>query len=106
MVLYADTPLIEEKTIKSAINFFNKKSLDLCVLSMKPKLNDHTYGRLFFKNKSLVKIIEKTDMTPNHWKNDQNICNSGMMIFNTKKLIKYIDFIGNSNKKKEYKDSK
>ena len=63
LILYGDTPLIQKKTLENAIKYFIKNSLDLCVLAMKPKSSDHSYGRLFFQNKSLVKIIEKTEMT-------------------------------------------
>ena len=63
LILYGDTPLIQKKTIENAIKYFIKNSLDLCVLAMKPKSSDHAYGRLFFQNKSLVKIIEKAEMT-------------------------------------------
>ena len=69
---------------------------------MKPKSNNHAYGRLFFQNKSLFKIIEKIEMTKAELDNDLNICNSGMMIFNTKKLLKYIDKVRNFNRKKEF----
>ncbi len=102
LILYGDTPLIQKKTIENAIRYLFKNSLDLCVLAMKPKSSDHAYGRLFFQNKSLVKIIEKAEMTKAQSENDLNICNSGMMIFNTKKLLKYIDKVGNLNKKKEF----
>lgn len=102
LILYGDTPLIQKKTIENAIKYFIKNSLDLCVLAMKPKSSDHAYGRLFFQNKSLVKIIEKAEMTKTQSENDLNICNSGMMIFNTKKLLKYINKVGNLNKKKEF----
>jgi len=96
LILYGDTPLVQEKTIKNAIKYFIKNTLDLCVLAMKPKSNNHSYGRLFFHNKSLVKIIEKTEMTKADLENDLNICNSGMMILNTKKLLKYIDNVENN----------
>jgi bifunctional UDP-N-acetylglucosamine pyrophosphorylase/glucosamine-1-phosphate N-acetyltransferase len=80
LILYGDTPLVEGKTIKNALKYFIKKSLDLCVLAMRPHANEHAYGRLFFNNKSLVKIIEKTEMTKAQLENDLNICNSGMII--------------------------
>ena len=100
LVLYGDTPLIEYKTIMSAINYLHKNSLDLCVLSMKPKKEDHSYGRLFFEGNKLCKIIEKTEYRKNT--NDKNICNSGMMVFNTNKLNLFINKVKNSNKKKEF----
>ena len=102
LILYGDTPLVEGKTINNALKYFIKKSLDLCVLAMRPQSNEHAYGRLFFNNKSLVKIIEKTEMTKAQLENDLNICNSGMMIFNTKKLLKYIEKVDKFNKKKEF----
>lgn len=102
LILYGDTPLIQKETIENAIKYFIKNSLDLCVLAMRPKSNHHAYGRLFFQNKSLVKIIEKTEMTKAELENDLNICNSGMMIFNTNKLLNYINKVDNLNKKKEF----
>ena len=102
LILYGDTPLIQKKTIENASKYFEKNSLDLCVLAMKPVSSDLSYGRLFFQDKFLAKIIEKTEMTNAKLENDLNICNSGMMIFNTKKLLKYIDKVENFNKKKEF----
>ena len=78
---------------------FHKDNLDLCVISMIPDNETNSYGKLKFENKKLIGIVENSEIT-----NDKhsNICNSGIMIFKTKRLIENLKLIKNKNKKKEY----
>ena len=99
LVLCGDTPLISQKTLKKSLKKFHKDNLDLCVISMIPDNETNSYGKLKFENKRLTGIVEDSEIT-----NDKhsNICNSGIMIFKTKRLIENLKLIKNKNKKKEY----
>ncbi len=99
LVLCGDTPLISKKTLDSALKKFHKDKLDLCVVSMEPKDKNNSYGKLKFENKKLTGIIEQSEITKDA---NQNICNSGIMIFKTKSLIQNLKFIKNKNRKKEF----
>ena len=92
LVLYGDTPLIEKKTIQRAIKHYSNKSLDLCVLAMKPDNDNHAYGRLFFEKKKLIKIIEKIEVMENNTQNN-SLFNSGMMIFKTKSYLNTLEIL-------------
>ena len=102
IILYGDTPLIDSKTLKKALNYFKKNSLDLCVLSMLPKSQQNSYGRLYFDNGMLSQIIEKVEITKDNITKCSDLCNTGIMIFNTKKLNENIAKVKNNNKKKEF----
>ena len=100
MILYGDTPLISNFTLKKSLEKFKKMNLDLCILSMTPPNTDHSYGRLIVKNDRIEKIIEKSEI-----KNSQqveNLCNTGIMIIKTKYLGEKLKKIKNENKKREF----
>ncbi len=63
LILYADTPLIEKKTILNLLNLFNNGS-EICILGSetnKPK----GYGRLIKSSESKIsEIIEEKEATP------------------------------------------
>lgn len=102
IILYGDTPLIESKTLNKALSYFKNNSLDLCVLSMLPKSQQNSYGRLYFDNGILSQIIEKIEITKDNITECSDLCNTGIMIFDTEKLIENISKVKNNNKKKEY----
>lgn len=102
IILYGDTPLIESKTLNKALSYFKNNSLDLCVLSMSPKSQQNSYGRLYFDNGILSQIIEKIEITKDNIIECSDLCNTGIMIFNTEKLFENIFKVKNNNKKKEY----
>ena len=85
LVLCGDTPLISQKTIKKSLKKFHKDNLDLCVISMIPDNETNSYGKLKFENKRLTGIVENSEITNNKY---SNLCNSGIMIFKTKNLLK------------------
>ena len=59
LVLYGDTPNVTFKTLNAALRDFDKKKLDLSVISMIVKDLNNSYGRLLIKKGKLNKIIEK-----------------------------------------------
>ncbi len=99
IVLCGDTPLISKKTIEKSLNKLVKNNLDLCVISMKPENKKNSYGKLKFKENKLIGIIEQSEIKKQDHK---DICNSGIMIFKTKRLIENLKLVNNNNKKKEY----
>ena len=99
IVLCGDTPLISKNTIQKSLNKLVKNELDLCVISMEPKNKQNSYGKLKFKENKLIGIIEQSEVNQ---PNDMNVCNSGIMVFKTKKLIENLKLIKNNNRKKEY----
>ena len=100
LVLYGDTPTVTFKTLNAALRDFDKKKLDLSVISMIVKDLNNSYGRLLIKKGKLNKIIEKTEQT-NEEKKIQ-LCNSGIMIIKTKHLFEKLKKIKNKNKKKNF----
>ena len=98
LVLYGDTPSVTFKTLNSALRDFDKKNLDLSVISMIVKDLDNSYGRLLIKKGKIHKIIEKTER--NNEEKKIQLCNSGIMIIKTKHLFKKLKKIKNNNKKK------
>ena len=100
LILYGDTPLISYKSLKKCFERFKKTNADLCVLSMSPPDNNHSYGRLLTKKDRLEKIIEKSEI-----KNDQyseSLCNTGIMLVKTEHLKQKLKKIKNKNRKKEF----
>ena len=102
IILYGDTPLVKSETLKKALNFYKKNNLDLCVLSMLPKSQNNSYGRLYFEDGKLSQIIEKVEINKDNFLQCSEFCNSGIMIFNKKKLNNNVDKVKNNNKKKEF----
>ena len=100
LILFGDTPLVAKTTLKKALVKFNSMNLDLCVLSMKPKNENNSYGKLVIKNKKLEQIIEFKDANSEQKK--IKLCNSGIMIVKTNLLISNLDKTNNKNKKKEF----
>ena len=100
LVLYGDTPSVTFKTLNSALKDFDKKNLDLPVISMIVKDLNNSYGRLLIKKGKLNKIIEKTEQTKEEKK--IQLCNSGIMIIKTKHLFDKLKKIKNKNKQKEF----
>ena len=67
---------------------------------MIPKIKKNSYGKLRFEKDKLISIVEQIENK--EIQENSNICNSGIMIVNTKKLEKNINLIKNRNKKNEY----
>ena len=100
LILYADTPLIELRTLKKIIKPIKEKKSDLTILSMIVE-NPKQYGRLNIMNRdSVVKIIEDSEASSVEKK--IKICNSGVMAVNSKLLLNNIHKIENNNSKREY----
>ena len=63
LILYGDTPLLDEKTLSDFLEYHNSKQADLTVMSALLD-NPAGYGRIIRKqDKSLEKIVEQKDAT-------------------------------------------
>jgi bifunctional UDP-N-acetylglucosamine pyrophosphorylase/glucosamine-1-phosphate N-acetyltransferase len=99
LVLYADTPLITEGTLRRLIGALDDGA-NVAVLGFTP---DHPtgYGRLVTDEQGdLVAIREEKDASPEERK--IRLCNSGVIAFRCPDLLSILDRIGNANAKGEY----
>jgi len=100
IILYGDTPFIEEETIRSMIDKVEVDSNDVVVLGFNNEA-DNRYGRLVIDdNNNLNEIIEYKDASDAQRK--ISICNSGVMAIRGENIEKLISEINNNNAKGEY----
>jgi bifunctional UDP-N-acetylglucosamine pyrophosphorylase/glucosamine-1-phosphate N-acetyltransferase len=96
LILYADTPLINSKTLKQMLDL----QCCIAVLSFQQNL-PHQYGRLISNEQNQVfQIIEHKDCD-----NKQlqiTLCNSGVMAISGNHLEMLLNKINNNNKAQEY----
>lgn len=98
LVLYGDTPLITEETLKKMIAA--RKKYDLVVLGMHPE-NPGQYGRLIMDDAGwLIRIVEYKEATPTEKK--ITFCNSGIVLINGNHALDLLKKIKNKNTKGEY----
>jgi len=99
VVLYADTPLIEAKTLSNVFERLEDKA-DLVVMGFEAE-DPAAYGRLIMNaDESLGAIIEARECTPEQL--EVTLCNSGVMAGDCKTLFKAISHVDNKNNKGEY----
>jgi bifunctional UDP-N-acetylglucosamine pyrophosphorylase/glucosamine-1-phosphate N-acetyltransferase len=100
LILYGDTPLIKENTLKDFIDFHVKNENALSVLSMIAN-NPYGYGRLVRDNTGkLLSIVEQKDASE-----DEKVIkevNTGIYIINSNHLLANLDNLKNNNSQKEY----
>lgn len=99
VVLYGDTPFIEQSTVKKIIATINEK-VAVCVLGFETNVAN-AYGRLVSDNKGNLKEIVEFKEATDKQKKIKN-CNSGVMAFNGRYLQQIINSIKDNNSKKEY----
>ena len=99
LIIYGDTPLVSTETIGTILHIHEKEHNDLTVVSA--VLSDpHGYGRLIREEKSnhLLAIREETDC--DEFELDINEVNTGICVFDNKKLFSYLDKMTNDNNRK------
>ena len=100
LILPGDIPLIKSKLLNTLISSHIKNNYSASILTLKLD-NPFGYGRIIRdKHDNLLKIVEEKDAIPIQKK--INEVNSGIYIFNSDILIKYLDKIKNQNNQKEY----
>ncbi|MCV6547169.1 MAG: bifunctional UDP-N-acetylglucosamine diphosphorylase/glucosamine-1-phosphate N-acetyltransferase GlmU [Cohaesibacter sp.] len=98
IVLYGDTPLIQEQTITQMRDAL-AKGADIAVLGFRTD-NPAPYGRLLEENGQLVAIREAKDASEDEKK--INFCNAGIMAFAGKSMLDLLQKIDNKNAQQEY----
>lgn len=100
LILYGDTPLITETTLKNLINKHKETHADATILTAILD-NPSGYGRIIKdKDGNFIDIVEDAD-TNNEQKNIKEI-NTGFVIFKGSKLLFGLDKIKPNNKQGEY----
>lgn len=99
LVLYGDGPLYTKQTLSKFLNTFEKSDAGLSFLGMHAK--DPTgYGRMVTEGKELTKIVEEKDASTLVKKID--LCWTGVMCADIKKVRDWLPKIKNNNAAKEY----
>lgn len=99
MVLYGDTPLLREETLRNLYNF-HKESGAVTTLLTSIYENPFGYGRIVKEN-GLVKAIVEEKEANEEIKKIKEV-NAGVYCFNSKELFKALSKINNNNEKGEY----
>ncbi len=100
LILYGDTPLIQEKTLREMLEKISSRNNALCVLGF-DCITDNAYGRLVTDvNGNLEKIIEFKDASPKEKK--ISLCNSGVVAVRGDQLGKLLAQVKNNNASGEF----
>ena len=99
MVLCGDTPLITEKTLKAALDSHVESRRAVTVVTAIAE-EPFGYGRIVRKNGKMTRIVEQKDASEEE-KLIKEI-NSGMYLFDIKKLVSALGRITNNNAQGEY----
>jgi bifunctional UDP-N-acetylglucosamine pyrophosphorylase/glucosamine-1-phosphate N-acetyltransferase len=100
LILYGDTPLITEKTLRSMLAArATPRDPAVVVLGFTPP-DAGAYGRLVVENGDLNRIVEFKDASPAE--QAITLCNSGVMCVDGKVLFDLLAQIDNTNAKGEY----
>lgn len=98
LVTYGDVPLVRPESLQKARGLM-AEGADVVVIGFETA-NPTGYGRLLVKNGELVAIREEKDATDEERKVTR--CNSGLMVFNGKRAVEWLEKIDNKNAKGEY----
>ncbi len=99
LVLYGDTPLITEATLRHLVAAHAEAGAGVSVLGFRAA-DPGAYGRLVVDGDGLQAIVEAKDATPEQLSID--LCNSGVMAVDGAALWGWLDRIDNANAKGEY----
>ncbi len=97
-ILYADTPLIRPKTLKSVFSTL-ENDCGVAVMGFETE-NPARYGRLVESNGKLEKIVEAKDASEEELQ--IKFCNSGVLAARSEDLFAALDLVGNDNAYGEY----
>lgn len=99
MILPGDTPLLKSKHLIDFKKFVIDTNSDCSILTFSAE-NPFGYGRVISKNSNFEKIVEEKDATEAERK--INTVNSGIYIFKSSLLNKYLEKLQNNNAQNEY----
>ena len=98
IILFGDTPLVEVKDIRKLVSKFKTTKAKASLIAFNT-LKPHGYGRLLLNNNYVEEIIEQINLNSEQKK--INLCNSGILIANTKLLFDNVKNIKENKIKKE-----
>jgi bifunctional UDP-N-acetylglucosamine pyrophosphorylase / glucosamine-1-phosphate N-acetyltransferase len=98
LVLYGDTPLVTPESI-GKLAALVENGAEMAVIGFRAK-NPKGYGRLITSGAELLAIREEKDATPEE--RSIALCNSGIMAFSGRLVLRLLDRIGNKNAAGEY----
>ena len=98
LILFADVPLITLGSIKRLIKNFYKNNSRGSMIAFKAK-NSYGYGRVKIQKNFVTSVVEELNASESEKK--INLCNSGVMLCNSRSLFNNINKISNNNIKKE-----
>ena len=99
VVLYGDTPLITVETVEHLIRVREEQGAGVAVLGFRAA-NPGAYGRLIADGEGLRAVVEAKDATAEQLR--INLCNSGVMAFDGKRMWQWLNRIGSDNAKGEF----
>ncbi len=99
LVLYGDTPLLTEATLKDLLNKHNHKQAAITILTTTVD-NPTGYGRIIRDNDKIVKIVEEDDTTKEEAKITE--INTGICVFDSQLLVESLAKLDNDNAQGEY----
>ena len=98
LILFGDVPLLSLNTIKKLYNSYIKSGSIGSMIAFHTK-NPFGYGRVKTKNNKVISIVEEVHCTSSEKK--ITLCNSGVMICNSKIFFNNLSKISDKNIKKE-----
>ena len=97
LVMYADVPFIESRTLRNVINLKSPKEIKLLAFK---KEEYNSYGKIILGTDGFVnEIIEQRELSS---KDRYILCNSGVFCSKAKVFSELLPKIKNNNKKKEF----
>lgn len=100
LILFGDTPLITETAISTLRQAAQQNQAAVTVAAFTPE-DPKAYGRLILDTQGqLTKIVESTEASEHE--KAQNLCNGGIMLFESEKLWPLLSELTNTNSKAEY----
>lgn len=98
-ILYADNPLVSEKTLWNILECQQQQGVDMVLMAMEC-VDPKSYGRVIEKNGWVRRIVETADATEEQKK--IRLCNAGVLCAQASSFKYWLHQIENNNNKKEY----
>lgn len=99
IILSGDTPLLRKESLEKLINYHEKNSLNVTIMTFCPS-NPTGYGRIIRKEDEIIEIVEERDASPAQKKIKE--VNGGVYIFSIKNLRDSLKKITPENAQGEY----
>ncbi len=100
LILYGDTPMLQESTLIKLIEHHIQNRADISILVAKME-NPYGYGRILYDLKgNIEQVVEEADCTEDQKRND--IVNTGIYIIKRKHLLNLLHEVTRDNIQGEY----